>query len=103
LGTQFPTPRDASNHLLAAIDTILGDGYKIKGIKPEEVIIEHEPPGNDMAPLDEPTGPVPDQSLAIALGMGKGQGDLSNCCGALTEMKGTCKYCMNCGSSDGCS
>jgi len=76
-------------HLLAAVNDILADGYKIGGIDPARVVIS----------VDQPSAMCP---LPPAAPPGY-HGDISACCGAPAERRGTCLYCTACGSSNGCS
>lgn len=100
MGTNFPTSKDAMGHLQETISEILSDGWSVRGIDPAKVEIfpDHPDQSNAMSP-DTPDPPEPAASLA-ASGF---NGDISDCCHAPAEQRGTCKYCTNCGSSNGCS
>lgn len=92
---------DGMSLLRATITAILDAGLHITGIDPaqvrvltrEEYLAQAQP-----RPIAElaPSGPKPPAPAGYA-------GDLSSCCGAPTEQKGTCHYCTSCGGSDGCS
>lgn len=84
------TPHEAMQRLLICLQEILEAGYTIHGINPAKVIISKK--------RTEPSqqGACPNTPRGF-------DGDISTCCGAPAERKGTCLYCTACGESNGCS
>ena len=89
MSKKYPTEDSAMAALVDTVRSILDDGYRVKGIDPAQVVIEPS----------ESSPPAP----AVDVARSGYSGNLSVCCGAPTEQKGTCEYCMACGSSSGCS
>lgn len=89
---KYTNENEAIKALAGVILSILDDGYTVRGLDVSRVSITR-----NATPTAEPEPP---SAPAIPSGYG---GTLSTCCGALTERKGTCEYCVSCGLSNGCS
>lgn len=99
MSKKFSSVTEAAKHLQGSITEILNSGFTITGLNLNEVVIHAKPPetpGVTMTP-PEPSGPPPSSTPRGY------DGDVSSCCGAPAERKGTCLYCTNCGGSNGCS
>lgn len=104
MGTVYENAREAANALATRIREIVQDGYSIQGLDITKVQIFPDKDFDGMEPLeptDDPPKPVTPAPVGVlASGF---DGDISQCCAAPAERRGTCLYCTACGSSNGCS
>ena len=96
MGTNYATAREAANALAQKIKEITEDGYSVKGIDINKVYIFPDKDFDGMEPLE------PSKEPPGVLSSGY-DGDISQCCAAPAERRGTCIYCTSCGTSNGCS